>query len=147
NAEPRKSLPPDFGTMLMLGPPVSASARPPEISTCISSAFAVSYVTSETPPPPKGAATVRPLVMTRPSPLAPPCVLKNVIEGVVGAVVALAPATPPVLSAVAARRGQRAQHFVVQDHFSPHRLGVDQGRLSCHGDGFFNGADPELDVH
>ena len=83
--------------MLMLGPPVSASPSPPEINTCISSAFAVSYVTSDTPPPPNGAATVRPLVMTRPSPLAPPCAVKNVMLGVVGAVVAPAPATPPML--------------------------------------------------
>ncbi len=99
NAEPRNWLPPDLGTMLMLGPPVSASARPPEISTCISSELAVSYVTSDTPPPPNGAATAMPLVRIRPSPLAPPWAVKNIMFGVVGAVAAPAPATPPILRA------------------------------------------------
>ena len=59
--EPRNVFPPDFGTILMLGPPVSASPSPPEMRTCISSALAMSYVTSDTPPPPNGAATTRPV--------------------------------------------------------------------------------------
>ena len=59
----------------------------------------MSYVTSDTPPPPNGAATTRPLVISRPSPLAPPWAVKNIMLGVVGAVDAPAPATPPMFSA------------------------------------------------
>ena len=39
-----------------------------------------------------------PLVKMRPSPLAPPCAVKNIMLGVVGAVAAPAPATPPIFS-------------------------------------------------
>src|SRR5215510_1100508 len=82
NAWPENLLPPDFGRMFMVGPPVSFSPRPPETSIAISSALFVSYVSDETPPPLKAAATVMPLIAIRPSLVRPPCALKNVIVGV-----------------------------------------------------------------
>ena len=95
-------------------------------------------MTSDTPPPPNGAATVRPLVITRPSPLAPPCAVKNIIAGVVGAVDrARARHAADVQRrdrgqrrAVAARRRQRAQRLGVQHDLAAHRLRVDDRRLA-----------------
>ena len=42
NAEPLKLLPPERGTMLATGPPVSDSPSPPPTSTCISCALPTS---------------------------------------------------------------------------------------------------------
>ncbi len=49
--------------------------------------------------------------------------------------------------AVASRRRQRVQRLVVQHHFAPHRLRVDDRRLAGHRHGFFKGADAQLGVH
>jgi hypothetical protein len=59
--------------MLAIGPPVSDSPRPPETSTCISSALLTSNANWVTLFEPNGPLTDTPLTRTRPSVLWPPC--------------------------------------------------------------------------
>src|SRR5215470_3423065 len=67
NPVPEYRLPPVFGTRFMIGPPVSASPRLPEIEICISCAFATSYAFPDTPPP----------LNAVPSLPGPPCAVKK----------------------------------------------------------------------
>src|SRR6266498_1592747 len=58
--------------MLKAGPPRSASPRPPEMATCTSDEFDMSYRYPDTPPPLPGAPTFIPSSWMRPSVLRPP---------------------------------------------------------------------------
>src|SRR5678816_959459 len=73
NAVPRNVLPPERGTMFMIGPPVSVSPRPPPTRTATSSTPTESYTYDDTPPL-RAAPTVMPFTDMRPSLLAP-CLL------------------------------------------------------------------------
>src|SRR5216110_3351246 len=66
-AVPENVLPPDFGTRFITGPPMSLSPSPPPTTIAISSALGVSYTYDDTPPL-RAAATVKPLMVMRPSP-------------------------------------------------------------------------------
>src|SRR5690349_16482441 len=67
NALPEMLLPPDFGTMFMIGPPMSLSPSPPPTVMATSSALTVSY-TTDAKPPLRAAVNGKPLMAYRPSP-------------------------------------------------------------------------------
>src|SRR5678816_806950 len=69
---PRTALPPVFGTMFIVGPPTSASPRPPDVVKVTSCALAMSGRYPDTPPPLSGAPTPRPSTWRRPSVPRPP---------------------------------------------------------------------------
>src|SRR4030095_9665252 len=82
NPCPVNTLPPDFGTRFIVGPPMSDSPSPPDTTTATSSTLTESRMYDDTPPPLNAAATVMPFTAIRPSLVAPPRALKNVIVGV-----------------------------------------------------------------
>src|SRR5262247_1486814 len=79
---PLKVLPPLFGTMLSVGPPTSASPRPPDVVVTTSCAFEMSATYVDTPPPFSAAPVFRPSTCMRPSFERPPDPPNTVICGV-----------------------------------------------------------------
>src|SRR5919201_4301873 len=102
---PLNVLPPDFGTMLSVGPPTSASPRPPDVVVTTSCALLMSATYVDTPPPLRAAPVFRPSTCMRPSLLRPPAPPKTVICGVTWMSVGPPPIVtmPGIKSAVAAQ--------------------------------------------